>query len=272
MEQILKNDHESNLSIEIDRSWKEQIDILNKIKKAGNYQNYFDMLNYDFKKEAFRKPEKMIVGCIDEGCTHNSHQVEGPILNLGGSGILYPVEETVEMLKDKNIEIISSHDGCGAAALAEKDPYTYTSKVVEKINDYRKKNGMQLVKHIHIPAENMTRDENFHEAVAVYYNFGDDIFDATRVVDENGNELLGKGFTIDRGHFNEENSLAELGISIDIAFGHHGYGDRFTKENPLTIVFIESKDNEEQEKAINFLKDRKEFNEGKINIDFLMKA
>ena len=263
------NTHEHNLNEEqINTSFQKQQKIVEKITGNG-IQSYYENLDPKLKKEAFREPKEMVVACIDEGCTHHAHKAEGPILNLAGSGILYPVEHTVDLLKDKDIAVITSHDGCGAASIAGKDPYTYTAEVVRLVNEYRAEKGMSLVKHEHIPAENMTRSELFHEATAIYYNFGENLFDATRVQDADGNELLPKGFTIDRGHFSEENSLKELGVSIDIAFGDHGFGERFTKEQPLVIVFVASKMDEEQERALAYIQSRKEFQDGKIVIDYL---
>ncbi len=271
MEHSLDNkNYESHLDIEdIDKSWQEQLKIRNDILEKGGYQEYFNKLDPKSKSEAFRNPVAMVVACIDEGCTHHSHISDGPILNLAGSGILYSVEETVDLLKDKDIAIITSHDECGAASIANKDPYEYTATVVNRINEHRSEKGMSLVKHEHIEAKDMTRNKSFHEAIVIYYNFGDYIFDATRIVDNENNELFAKGFTIDRGHFNEENSLMELGVSIDIAFGGHGFGERFTEENPLIIVFVASRNDDEQERVLKYIKGRKEFQEGKIMIEYI---
>ncbi len=261
------HEHE-NHEKEGDNSFNYELEKWRSINKAGSMEDFLNTIPEPAKEKAFSKPESMIVVCIDEGCTCNSHAGNEPELNFAGSGILYDVDATALVLQGKNISVITSHDGCGAGALANKDPYQYTSKLVEKINTYRTEKDLPLVKHEHIAAKEMTRHESFHEATAVYFNIDTVLFDATRILDEDGNEIMPKGFTIDAGHFTIDNSLAELGVSIDIAFGDHGFGKRFSTENPFTIVFV-GNDSDLEKETITFLQSRKEFKNGLLKIDYI---
>ena len=98
-----------------------------------------------------------------------------------------------------------------------------------------------------ISGEEMVRPKEFHNACAVW-------FDATGKFnpDKIGSSIP-KGFLIDykvsSSTGREEDKgypFAELQVAINIALGDHGFGGKFTKENPFTIVVI-ANDNKELE-------------------------
>jgi predicted ATP-dependent Lon-type protease len=47
------------------------------------------------------------------------------------------------------------------------------------------------------------------------------------------------GFIISRYYLDPAYAKEELAVALSIAMGHHGFGEKFTKENPFIIAPIE---------------------------------
>ena len=252
-----------------DKLWEQQQRLLYLITKRGGFAPYFDSLESQYKEQGFLTNERPIVVCIDEGCCCDAHTGDNPELNLAGSGILYSVEDAAEMLAPHNPSVITSHDGCGAANLANKDAQAFVKKLVDYLH---KHHGMDVA-HEHLCSDRMQRDNTLHEAVAVYYNTdGDVLFDASRVKDANDAPLLPKGFTIDAGALGEENGLRELDVAINIALGDHGFGSRFDHKHPFHVVLVGNDNDQKHKTAVeNFLNEQSAYRNGKIVIDKIMR-
>lgn len=116
--------------------------------------------------------------------------------------------------------------------------------------------------YFHIAAEEMERPAAFHIARVVY-------FDAMGGFNPNKEVGLPTGFVIERKFVPAEYALAELKVAINIAFGDHGFGALFTKENPLVIIILAGTTEMEniKKEITEAIKDIKHFQEGKIKID-----
>jgi len=191
--------------------WEKQQEIFDQIKKLG-FQGYVDKMISDISK-AFELKDRTC-RCIDEGTPGGIH--------IAGSGILLSQEKAIEYLNNAKASGITSHEGCGAAALAGKD-------AIEWAKELSKKSGIPYVGHI--TAQEMNRPSEMHDARVVYYDGVGD-FDYNSVND------LPKGFIISRKYIEKDYALDELGVSVDIAQGGHGFGDLFTEENPFHIIVI----------------------------------
>lgn len=168
---------------------------------------------------------------------------------LGGAGdfILASEEEREKFISENTgtIKEVTSHDGCGAAGLKFKAMQEAGEALPEGVTTadelgiyYAKKLAEELgAEYRHISAEEMTGD--IHNERVIY-------FDGTGKFNPRALKEMPAGFisTGPKLGFSEEYCSEELSALSNIAFGHHGFGDKFTKEYPLYII-ISASDEEE---------------------------
>ena len=200
--------------------FEEQNETLQKIKKEGfvKYTGSLEKLSDSFvlKDGAIR--------CIDEGTPGGMHSA--------GSGILRNQSEVVDAFKNAGVTEITSHDGCGAAKLYAKANGLDESMADEYGKKWSEEIANQLgVPHQHISASEMKRPSEFHIARTVYY-------DGTGKFDFGEGKELPPGFIISRKIQTKDDSLKETEVALSIAFGHHGFSDLITDENPFILVAI----------------------------------
>ena len=113
-----------------------------------------------------------------------------------------------------------SHEGCGAAALVGRD-------AVELAKEACTAAAIPYTGHVDVaPADH-------HTAVGLAY-IGDDL---TGALDQL--PAMPSMFVNSRNAFlDPEDVLAEAQVGINIAFGPHGYGDRFRPDNPFVLLAI----------------------------------
>ena len=202
-------------------------------------------------KEAFFDKKRCIC-CMDEGTAHI--KMDGK-LGMAGSGILYPADSWKDRLNKvaaiciaSGVPMVTSHEGCGAAALAAKrdrlnldNPDEYGkkwSKELQKcINKLRKTEAAG--ESDHISSKDMARPAEFHNARVVW-------FDVTGKFNPDKLENQAPpGFLINHAikklakTREEENySFSELSVAIAIAFGNHGFGKSFDGKNKFVITIV----------------------------------
>jgi len=229
-------------------------------------------------KHAFL-PKLECVVCIDEGTAHKDLTGEAKFC-LAGSGILFPAQNEAErigkvakLMIDLGITDITSHSGCGAAGLAYKRDFSDAKPTSQDIENYAiawsqkladKINELQYeAAHSHITIDEMMRPAEFHNARVVYFD-GAGGFNPDKEID------LPMGFVIERKFVPADYAVEELKVAVSIAFGHHGLGELFTKDEPFVIVVFASSV-EELEKLIqeakNVLSDNEFYLAGRIKID-----
>lgn len=238
------------------------------------FRKEFPDLKHAFEKELY------CVVCMDEGTAHKDYGGENKFC-LAGSGILFPanseedrIQKVAQMFVDLGITEVTSHEGCGAAGLAYKRDFPGTHPTSEQIENYAI-NWSKMVseemgrlgheeKNSHIPAVEMERPAEFHVARVVYY-------DGVGGFNPNKEIGLPMGFVIERKHLPADYSLEELQVAVNIAFGHHGFGeDRFSPDLPFIIIPMS--DNQEnleelQNEITSAFKTNDFLKEGKIKID-----
>jgi hypothetical protein len=214
-------------------------------------------------RQAFAPGNERIT-CIDAGVVMAGSGKSG--LALAGSGILFPAGSWAERLARVadlclavGVREVTSHEGCGAAALAyERDgrPSEYSTSdrygqawsrsLQERISSRCERPAA----YRHIAAGEMARPMVFHDCRVTW-------FDCTgRFTPGNLSGQLPQGYLIDRGDVirhavtAEERSYpwVELAISIELALGAIGFGERFTPEKPFLVVVVA--DNEEDWAAL----------------------
>ena len=273
---------EEDKRIEIlkDKQWEAQDDLMIELNDSGA-QEFFSLEKISELSSAFLE-EKEHCRCIDEGTVHMNNQKDS--LFIAGSGILFPAgsydERLVKVAKlflKQEVQTVTSHEGCGAAGIAwntltESEKAELQQEGVNDSDQYGKKWSMDLqakmnelkddnmkdIKHEYIFNREMSRSKEFHNARTVYFDLTGE-FNPGKLGD-----VVPKGFVVDYGDVvssNEDNEVqnypfAELRVTFSIAFGDHGFGNRFTKDNPFIVVIISS-----SEKELEVIKERIESKE-----------
>jgi len=263
-----------------DNDWNIGNQLMSKIISLGS-ELYFSAQNIkDFDKAFHEKGRKDSVCCMDEG-TAQINNPEVAIMGMGGSGILFPASSREDRLKRVSnlylklgIREITSHDGCGAANIAWKaageksgtgfdDPDEYGKKWSNDLQSMMQEISKEKIKFRHIASDEIVRKMEYHNARSVWFDatgrFNPDKLEKP----ENEKQVLPKGFLIDYGNvvtFAENDveknyPFDELKIALEIAFGHHGFNNKFTKENPFTI-FIPA---ESKEQLVKIKKEVEQF-------------
>ncbi len=149
------------------------------------------------------------VRCIDERTPGGVH--------LAGAGILLTAEEAAEITKLADADGIYSHDDCGAADIAGKDPLEFAKAVSARA-------GVPYLGHIPVSGPHIAR---------VAYVDGTGRFSQIPELPPGFNMSWRYTQTV-----NKEYARQEAVISAQIALGNHGFGDMFTKYEPFVIVPI----------------------------------
>ncbi|MFB6182250.1 MAG: hypothetical protein ABEJ24_05145 [Candidatus Magasanikbacteria bacterium] len=235
--------------------WKEEQKLCQEIYENG-FARYLQGLKQS--KEVFQSDDRAI-RCIDEGTPGGIH--------IAGSGILLSLEEAGRIISEiEEVDGIYSHAYCGAAALeAENTGYDGDS------DDLGSRAAKEIAAEVNLPylgeitAEQMQRPADLHTARAIYYD-GIGGFDWSQV------EGLPTGFIISRKYLYSDYAREEMDISIDIAFGDLGFGNRFDSDNPLLIVLL-AENKEELEIMQQEAKDvTKKYNSDRIQIETYVQA
>lgn len=259
-----------------DVAWAAGHNMISSLLKIGA-RDFFTKEFPDLK-HAFSDHLTCVV-CMDEGTAHKDME-EGDKLALAGSGILYPADNEVDRLDRvadlmiaRSVMTITSHGGCGAAGIAHRRDFPGSDPTVEQAEHYAIAWAKKLTdvinrkqhqaEHVHIAGSEMERPFEFHNARVVY-------FDAVGGFNPNKEKDLPMGFVIERKFVPAEYAGAELKVAANIAFGHHGFGERFTTDAPfVVVVFASSADELDvlKKEAATDLADDQNFQAGKIKID-----
>ena len=215
----MKKNHHSNLE-KVKNLFEVQQGIMQEIYRNG-FQAYVDKLvNIE---ESFPDHDYEIC-CIDEGTPEGFHSA--------GSGILRDKEEVIEAFRKAGVQKITSHDGCGAAALYAKANNLDLTKSDEYAKEWSKTIAKELgVPYDHISSAEMNRPSDMHIARVAYY-------DNTGKFNYSKIQGLPIGFIISRKIQSSDDSIAEAKISFDIACSDHSFGSLIDGNNQFLIVPI----------------------------------
>ena len=245
-------------------AWLEQQEITDRLNKQGA-EEFFSPENFPEINSIFVETKEKLC-CIDEGVFNIEDKSRK--MALAGSGILFPANSWQERLNrvaelciNRGIKDITSHEGCGAAGLAWQNDGGETDTGFKSADEYGKKWSKELshtinqklaeadktndVKYQHVNKSEMIRPPEFHDARAIW-------FDLTSKFHPDAAKRLPKGFLIDYGITRDEGkneeekgySFTELKVAVGIAFGDHGFGNKFTTENKFIIVVISEDESE----------------------------
>lgn len=165
------------------------------------------------------------------------------------------------------IKEVTSHEGCGAAGLKFEAMQEAGEALPDGVTNadelgiyYAKKLAEELgAEYRHIGAGEMTG--NVHNERVIY-------FDGTGKFNPRALKEMPDGF-ISSGPkfgFSDEYCRKELSALSNIAFGHHGFGDKFTEESPLYII-ISARDYEELTKLKQVAESAAKQFDGRVVVD-----
>ena len=224
---IIEHEH---AFMEKQEAWAQQEAIFKKMITQGMDVYLRSLPEYE---NAFVEGEQPLC-CMDEGIPKGDFR-------SAGSGILVEGEERtvfIQSLKDAGVEHVTSHTGCGAAALY-RELHGITEQTVDEVAIAGAK---KIAQEIGVPygghIETLTRPKEFHQARVIYVD-GTGHFNPSKV------EGLLPGFVISRKFMSPSQAAFEVGIAIAIAFGHHGFAEKFTAEYPLILVALGDEEQEE---------------------------
>lgn len=203
----------------INALWSEHLGVFDQIFQEG-MQSCVNKL----ASEANFTPADGTLNCMDERTPGGRH--------LAGSGILLKSDETAAIADKLKIETIYWHRGCGAAKkYVEQHGYDpadadlYAEAYVEKVA------GLLGIDY----GERTLERPQLHIARIAYVSELPGGFDF-RAGASDGRSILPPGFIIEpKNHPTQNTALEEVKIALDIAFGSHGFADRFTPESPFII-------------------------------------
>ncbi|TSC68271.1 MAG: hypothetical protein G01um101466_497 [Parcubacteria group bacterium Gr01-1014_66] len=168
--------------------------------------------------------------CIDEGIPPSGrfdYAIQTP-----GSGILMPEKNLLELIKEKKIATLVTHDGCSAVKLymeehsiRSKRPDTFAVTWAEDIA--RKAS----IGHRHIPIRMLDRPHNRHIARVTYY-IGTQSFSWKTI------PYMPQGFNVSRRHLSVSDAQKAARMSFEIAIGPEGFLDFIKAEQGCQYIFI----------------------------------
>jgi hypothetical protein len=204
-----------------DQYWSEEVPKLKELVEIGS-RKYFE--KYKILDSAFDLKDRRM-RCMDEGTAGGLH--------LAGSGILLDMASAEKFAHESGVDGIYSHEECGAAKL-----YAQKENLDEGFaDDYGREWAKALAEKMkvpylgHIEIGSMKRPAGLHVAVTAYYD-GTGRFDNSEV------EELPAGFVISRKFLDPDYAKKELAVAVSIAFGGHGFANKFSKETPFAVVIL----------------------------------
>lgn len=215
--------HEQEHQAQLEHEWKRQSAKLDAILNRG-MQAYTD--NVEGVEAAFETGEHTLC-CIDEGTPFGD-------MRSAGSGILMEGEDRatfITNLKKAGVKEVTSHAGCGAAAL-----YREKMRITDKsVDEVAQEGARRVAEELGVPYKGhiieLARPKELHNARVIY-------FDGTGSFNPSAVDGLPAGFVVSRKFMTTEQAKSETGIAMSIAFGDHGFGKKFSEQEPLLVVAI----------------------------------
>lgn len=173
--------------------------------------------------DAFTKSSKgFSIMCIDEGCI-------GAGTHLAGSGCGISEAQLLQELTAAGITEFTTHQGCGAWALA-RPGLTHEGEKEAAVIAWGKEIAQKAgLPHRHISALEMNRPVTLHNAFYAIYD-GTGCFNRSRV------PKMKAGFVTSPKYFSS--ALDNLKLAVKIACGAHGFGNLFSRNDPFMLIGI----------------------------------
>lgn len=237
MEKIQSNQEGRHMQ-KIEEEWKRTLNRMEEIRSTGGFSALSTKHSDEVKEMVSHEGE--CVFCMDGRVAPKENGVA-----IAGSGILIkddPVARDllVQALRAQGIRKVFLHENCGAVGLYASIKGISQDRAQEEAQTWAKE-LTRLLGGNDEKTETLPVDLDFHNEQLVYVTLSEH-FCLKNAPD------FPTGFQVDAGVVSFANVLAQVKVAIDIALGHHGFGDRFTEKNPFTVVVAAR--NEEELKTI----------------------
>ena len=221
----------------IDRGWQEasRNEVMKRLKEGEGLQAIMESL--PGFKESFTELDT--INCSD------GRVLDGKKIGIAGSGILLPDGDRERFVRDYRgkVKVLTTHADCGAAALKFKTlkPEQIPAGVTTA-DEYGTYCGKKMAEDLGAKHEYLEREEMANE----YHNETGLVIDQTGRFDSTNLAGFPAHFVCTGAGlgFSAEYMKTEADTLARIALGHHGFGDRFTAEDPFRIVV--AAENQEQ--------------------------
>ncbi len=184
--------------------------------------------------------------CMDEGTPDGE-------VRIAGAGITDPkgFDHAVEMMREAGVDMVTSHDDCGACMEAAKQKFG-DGATKEQADELGKQWAKDMAAALDVPyehIENLDRGEE-HEAVCVYINM------------EEGEGLR---FDLDKTHFPKGFTVTDLpndpsltaeqaAFAARLALERGAYKDQFSEDAKFSVVLVGGKEGEHRHAVIEALR------------------
>lgn len=192
-------------------------------------------LSPDELRAAFEQEGDRVCSCVDEGAVDGGYR-------LAGAGILHPggSEAVAKLLRAENVTEVSSHDNCGAAKEAYRRRHGLPADATispEDVNAFAQAWAEEVaakakIRASHQGVDDLHRPAERHEAVVVYVD-ATGAFRPTAAA-----EQLPAGFVVSANGLSADDVVGTVAFVDHIARSDHGYGDRFSADQPLRYVLV----------------------------------
>lgn len=251
---------------QLESDWKKGEEVMKKIYEVGAEKYLSSLPGW---QGVFLSSHDCAV-CMDEGCAHK--KMDTSKIPMAGSGILFPadsenerLEKVAALFKNLGVKKVTSHEGCGAAGLAFKRDFPGAEAGADAVDELAQDWAKKLAQKIGADFENislaeMVRPAGYHVARVAYYD-GTGSFNPDLV------EGAPLGFVISRKNLPANYALQELKVALSIAFGHHGFGELFSADDPFVIIILGGEIETYKKEISQALADDVNFSSGKIKIE-----
>ncbi len=225
-------------------------------------ENFNERLRAPYEAASAISGRVIDVGCIDDG-TPRFFDEEGTAalqIGIGGSGILMSEEQRDRLATFLAEQIVAGkkvrlhpHQECGAAKKAsknkeinkEEDFDAEATQFTQELLELIKKKVLELdptqmnteIENAFVSIEEMTRPPGFHPAFGIYLETTGR-FNPARPEKPSVLDRLPPMFELGAKFLDAKHSTDNIGVALEIAFGDHGFADKFTKEHPFVIALI----------------------------------
>jgi len=247
--------HDHRLFLE--EVWKKDEEVVKMIVVNNSLQEIYQSI---FGKEKITpiSGEVLEIICMD-GRLDETNKEGSVYVRDGGSGILRNTE-SVEKVADGYVRAamelgvgtirLTSHGDCGAWVLSGKN-----QEEGEQFYNNLRDIIYQKVKEADLPVEvvleNIPKDDCNKEGKGLCFPHIERAAYYASVSSFNPQAVVGlpAGFVISREYFEPDYAMANVAIAIKIAFGSHGFGEKFSDEQPFLLVAVaDSKEKMEESK------------------------